>query len=85
MNAQIYQDGELLRTIDLNAVAVPYEFTIECDDGINTIYVEHGAISVKFADCPDQICVNQGSISDSLVPIICLPHRLVIKIQGAED
>ena len=84
LEAQIYLDGELLRTIDLNAVAVPYEFTVETERGVNTVYVEHGAISVRSADCPDQICVRQGRISDSLVPIVCLPHRLVIQIQGAD-
>lgn len=80
--AEIRQDGELIKTIDLNAVTIPYDFTVTGPYGSNTIHVAHGAISVSAADCPDQICVQQGAITDSAVPIVCLPHRLVITIEG---
>jgi hypothetical protein len=82
--AYIYLKGELIEKIDLNAVAIPYEFTVESELGSNTIKVGHGSIAVVEADCPEQICVNQGSISDSSVPIVCLPHRLVIQIEGVD-
>ena len=82
--AYIYLKGELIETIDLNAVVIPYEFTVESDLGYNTIRVENGSVAIVEADCPDQICVNQGSISDSAVPIVCLPHRLVIQIKGVD-
>ena len=36
------------------------------------------------ADCPDQVCVRQGWVQDRTVPIVCLPHRLVIEIVGGE-
>lgn len=80
--AEVWQDGELIRTIDLDAVVIPYDFTVTGPYGSNTIHVAHGAISVSEADCPDQICVRQGAITDSAVPIVCLPHRLVIKIEA---
>lgn len=82
--ARIALDGELYDEIDLDAVALPYDITIETEEGYNIIHVEHGQISVSEADCPDQICVRQGAISDSIIPIACLPHRLVIEIVGAE-
>ena len=44
--------------------------------------MEKGRIRVSKADCPDQICANQGWISDGAVPIICLPHKLMIEIVG---
>lgn len=80
--ARISLDGELYEEIDLNAVALPYDIRIETELGYNIVHVEHGAISVTEADCPDQVCVRQGKISGSLIPIACLPHRLIIEIVG---
>lgn len=79
--AGIYVDGELWKSVDLAAVAVPYELTVETEYGYNTILVSPGAIEVAHADCSEQVCVNQGTISDSLIPIVCLPHHLVIQIE----
>lgn len=80
--AEIRIDGALYKSIDLDAVTVPYEIEIQTDYGENTIYVEHGKISVTHADCPDQICVKQGAIQSSAVPIACVPHHLSIEIGG---
>lgn len=81
--ACIYQDGELLRKINLDTVTSPYHFTVTWEDGgENTISVEHGRICVSHADCPDQICVRTGWISDGVTPIVCLPNHLSIRIQS---
>lgn len=80
--ACIYQNGQLLRSIPLDQVTENYRFTIEADDGgYNIVEVSPTGISIAQADCPDQICVLQGRISDSLLPITCLPHRLVIELK----
>ena len=78
--ATVYVDGDVVDTIDLAAVAAPYEKTVETEWGWNTIRVSHGAIQVIDADCPGHDCVEQGAISDGAIPIVCLPHRLVIEI-----
>ena len=44
--------------------------------------VEGGRVRVSQADCPDQVCVNQGWISDGTVPIVCLPNQLIVQIEG---
>lgn len=80
--AEIRIDGELYQSIDLDAVTVPYEIEIRTEYGENTVCVAHGQISVTHADCPDQICVEQGAIEDSAIPIVCVPHHLVIEIGG---
>ena len=82
--ARITQDGVLLEEIDLEAVGEAYSFTLEDGNGTNTVQVERGRIRVSEADCPDQVCVNRGWISDGTVPIICLPHKLMIEIVGGE-
>lgn len=81
--AVVKQDGVVLREIDLDKLEEPMIFTVEGDNGIcNTVVAEHGRIRVKDASCPDHICVQQGWISDSGVPIVCLPNKLVIEIVG---
>lgn len=82
--ADIYLDGELYEKIDLNGVAVPYDIRIESEYGYNVVHVEHGGISVSEADYRDHIRMHQGVISTDSVPIICMPHRLVIEIEGGE-
>lgn len=79
--ARITLDGELYREIDLRAVTFPYEFVIETPQGSNTVRVEHGRIAVVRADCPDKICVHRGFADDSLLPIVCMPHKLVIQLE----
>ena len=80
--ARITRDGKLLEEIALEKVDEPYSFTLEDGSGSNTVQVEKGRIRISEADCPDQICVNQGWISGGAVPIVCLPHRLMIEIVG---
>ena len=84
--AAITLDGEVLDEIDLTQVQEPYSFPVTGKDGLtNTVLVEPGRIRVEKADCPDQICVHQGYISDGSQPIVCLPNRLIIQIQGGGD
>lgn len=84
--AQIKQGNNIIQTIDLMKVSEPYEFEITDESGgRNTIRVEHGRIAVIDADCPDKICVNQGYIENSAVPIVCLPHKLSITITGRQE
>ena len=83
--ARIWLHGEIVEEIELDTVAVPYEFDITTELGTNRVRVEHGSIAVVSADCPDQVCVRQGAISGGLVPIACVPHELVIDILSPED
>ena len=48
-------------------------------DGSNTIVIENGEIRVSAADCPDQTCVQMGPLRSRAMPIVCLPHELVIR------
>ena len=79
--ACVYVDGALYDRYDLNAAVSPYEVTVETEYGYNTLRVSHGAIRVAEADCSEQVCVDQGDIHDGLIPIVCLPHHLVISIE----
>lgn len=80
--AYIYVDGVLYETIPLQTISSPYRFRITTAEGhFNEITVSPGAICISKADCPDLICVKQGTITHSLLPITCLPHKLVIELK----
>lgn len=80
--ACIYSDGKLIKTIDLRNAA-DQTFTVYSEDsGYNVITVKDGTISVTDADCPDRICVMTAPISDGIQPIVCMPHKLVIRIES---
>ena len=83
--AAIYLDGNLIRRIDLSKVSGREPFEISCEGGSNTILVESGRIRVLEADCPDQICVQSGWLNSETAPIVCLPHRLVIRLESSEE
>lgn len=73
----IYLNGELLKTLPLNENG---EFTVECEAGYNVIRIEKNSVFVSAADCPDKVCVNTGAISGGTVPIVCLPHRVEVRV-----
>ena len=86
LTAYIYQEGNLLEAINLSSVTTPYSFTVSAPDGgYNTIEVRKGAIGITDADCPDTLCVSMGYADSSLLPLVCLPHALVIQVVETSD
>ena len=81
--AVITVDGQEYKRIDLSRVTESYDIEIDTKYGHNTVHVAPGCIAVTQADCPDGICVAQGAIDRGGVPIVCMPHRLVVKIEGS--
>ncbi len=82
--AVITVDGQELARVDLSQVRESYDLPVDTAWGHNTIRIEPGAISVTEADCPDKICVSQGRLTGGGIPIVCMPHRLVIQIEGGD-
>lgn len=63
------------------ALAEEGEYEILGSEGQrNTIRIEEGGVRMTEASCPDQLCVHQGTIRDSAGVIVCLPHRLVVRL-----
>ena len=79
--AEIRSDGILIRTVSLHT---DQEFTVPCSGGYNTVTVLDGKIAVTGSDCPDHYCMERG-FCNSGTPIVCLPHKLVIKFVGDQE
>ena len=89
----IEKDGEVYGTYSLNSdtrVFVPTDASLEnldpdtlplYADG-NTVIIEDGKVSVSYSSCQHQVCVRHAAISRTGESIICLPHKLVVRIEG---
>ena len=77
---RIYQNGELRGEYDLSQ---PKTLPVKEEDyGYNLVMIEDGTVRITDADCPDQLCMKQRSISKNGESIICLPHKLVVSLTG---
>lgn len=58
------------------------KITIKTDLGENIIDISNGKVKISDADCPDKICIKDGSISSPGSILVCLPHKVVVQIKG---
>ncbi len=80
LTVSVSVDGQ---TAEVYPLSDDREITIQTPGGTNRLIIRDGAASVTEADCPDRLCVLQPAISRPGQTIICLPHRLVITVEGA--
>lgn len=81
---EIVQDGTVLYTIDLNRTENRQIRIPAADGGCNLVVISGGTICISEADCPDQTCVKMGVLKSDSLPIVCLPHKLIIRFaEGA--
>lgn len=74
-------DGELYGTYSLDE---DREIVIENGKHLNKITIKDGTVQMTEADCANQLCVKQGSISSTAQSIVCLPNRVVVEIVGED-
>ncbi len=79
--AVIYQNGVEMERIDLSQVTDSHTITLYGENGEeNVILIEPSAISMKSANCPDGRCTHMAPLTGKGIPIVCLPHHIVIEI-----
>ena len=79
--AEIYLDGALLRTVDLqtdDTFTVSFRYQ-------NTVTVSGGKIAITASDCPGRDCVHSGAIGTQGRSLVCLPNGLEIRVVAASD
>ena len=55
---------------------------IEGQGGYNVLVIENGEAWLSEADCPNLLCVKTGKIRYAGQSIVCLPHKLAVRIAG---
>ena len=54
-------------------------------DYYNVVEIKDGSVSVTEASCKNQVCVRHGRVSRSGESIVCLPNRLVVRIESGSE
>lgn len=78
-NVVIIRDNEVLYSFDLSTaenqtIRIDYE-----SGGYNIVDIENGEIRISEADCPDKTCVKTGTLKSEEIPVVCLPHHLILR------
>ena len=60
------------------------EVRVETDYGYNVLTIKDGQAYVSEADCENQVCAHTQPISRAGGQIVCLPHRVVIRLKTTE-
>ncbi|MBR3211990.1 MAG: NusG domain II-containing protein, partial [Firmicutes bacterium] len=71
--------GEIYGTYPLSE---DREIIIENAGHINKITINDGQVQMTEASCHNQICVKHGAISKDNETIVCLPNRVVVRIES---
>lgn len=82
---EIIGDNDILYTFDLSKTknqTIKIEYP---DGGYNIVEIKDGQICISDADCPDRTCVKTGVLKSSGIPVVCLPHHLIIKYVSDEQ
>ena len=80
LTAVVSADGEELDRVSLERAAG--EKTYRSGDYALTVAYAAGSVRVLASNCPTQDCVHTGTISRSGQSIVCLPARVIIRLEG---
>lgn len=61
-----------------------YEIPITTQQGYNLLIIEDGQAYVSESDCENQVCVHTQPIGRAGGQIVCLPHRVVVRLKTTE-
>jgi hypothetical protein len=78
----VYSEGRLCKKLPLSKDLRKETFSIDNELGKNIIEIKNGEVRIIDADCPDKMCVKAYAISKLGQSLICLPHKLVVRIIG---
>lgn len=58
------------------------EIKVEANGEYNLIVIENGIVNIFEANCDNQICVEDGEISEVGDILVCLPNKVTVEIKG---
>ncbi len=71
--------------VEIARYSLSRDGSFSLNGGTNILVIENGEARLSDADCPDLLCVKQGSIKYTGECITCLPNKLTVTVFGAED
>jgi len=80
--ASVYHDGKPIREIPLSS---GQHIDLDLTTGNMTLETGDGKIRVIDSSCPRKLCVKQGWVKTNLIPIVCVPNKVILEINSGED
>ena len=82
-------EGERV-SVEINGVqTAQYSLSVDgeypLNGGTNILVIENGEAYLRYADCPDKVCVNTGRIRYEGQTIVCLPNKVTVTVRGTGD
>ncbi|TYP57621.1 NusG domain II-containing protein [Thermosediminibacter litoriperuensis] len=80
--AVIEVDGRQYQKISLGSDGPKLQLKVPGVQGELILEIDRDRVRVVSADCPDKDCVRQGWASRPGQMLVCLPNRVVVKIES---
>ena len=75
-------DGKPYAQYQIQNITSPEVIEIYTQYGYNKVEITTQYARILEADCADRLCISKGDIQKTNQMVICLPNRLVIRIEG---
>lgn len=75
-------DGKVYQTMSLSKDTT---ITLPAENGYNILTIRNGCADITDANCPDKLCVKQKKIRHAGETLVCLPHKLVVKVTDSAE
>lgn len=83
-NAYVYYEDKLVLTIDLQKSGIN-QYEVEGALGKVVFETQSKKIRVIEENSPNHICSKQGYISKSYEVLVCLPNKIVVKLESDQE
>lgn len=80
--ATVYYEDKIIKKIDLSTDG---EYTVSGYLGDVVLEVKDNRIRVKEENSNNHICSKEGYISDKGSSLICLPNKIIVKIENDKE
>ena len=84
VTAVISLSGQEVARIDLSRLTEPLDYPVEGADYPLTFRLTKQGAAVLESVCPGQDCLHTGTVSAAGESIVCLPNRLILRLEGAQ-
>ena len=84
--AVVERDGEVVLRQELSQLTEETVYTLEGAQGVElTITLSPEGAAVTSSTCPDQVCVRTGLLTRAGESAICLPGKVILRLEGGGD
>lgn len=77
----IYVGNEVYGTYSIND---DHDIRIEQNGFTNVVRIKDKTVWMEESNCPNQLCVYQGKVTQPGIPIVCLPHGITVDVVGPD-